>query len=249
MDLSNAAALVTGGASGLGRATADALAEAGAIVTVADLPGVLERVDLGAHRAAAVDVTSVDEVFAAAAAAAAEAPLRVAVACAGIGRPGRLLPRKGAAALDVIRAEVEVNLIGTINLTAAAAAVMRDQEPDGEDRGVVVTTASAAAFDGQVGQVGYGASKGGVVAMTLPAARELAAYGIRVMSIAPGIFDTPMLGSLPDDVRASLGAQVPHPSRLGHPDEFAATVLQVVRNPMLNGTVIRLDGALRMAPS
>ena len=249
MELQGIGALVTGAASGLGRASAQALAQAGATVVASDLAAALEAAELPPEiRRVAADVTDPGAVRAAAEAAAEVAPLRVAVSCAGVGLPGRLLPRGREPKLEAMHREVQVNLLGTMHLLLAAARVMSEQELAGEERGLIVMTASAAAFEGQIGQLGYSASKGGVAAMTLPAARELAAHQIRVVSIAPGIFETPMLGSLPEQARRSLAAQVPHPSRLGRPQEFGEAVLSVARMPLLNGTVLRLDGALRMGP-
>lgn len=250
MRLDGAAALVTGGASGLGLATVRALVEAGAHVVAVDLPSdeAAARVaDAGAVFAAG-DVT--DEAALSAALDSAErlGPLRVAVACAGIAPPARLLGRDGPLPLEAIDRVIRVDLLGTLNLVRLAAERIARTEPQHGERGVIVTTASVAAFDGQIGQVAYAAAKAGVAGATLPLARELASHLIRVVSIAPGIFDTPLLASLPEAARESLGAQVPHPSRLGRPEEFAALVLHVVGNPMLNGEVIRLDGAIRMAP-
>ena len=255
MQLSGSAALVTGGASGLGLATAQRLAAAGARVVIADLPssaGEAVAKDLDGHVAfAPADVTDPDQVAAALDLAGDAGPLRVVVNCAGIGDPGRTVGRDGPLALERFRRVVEINLIGTFNVIRLAAQRMQDTEPaapHGEERGVIVNTASVAAFDGQIGQASYAASKGGIVGMTLPIARELAASLIRVVTIAPGLFATPILNGLPDEARRSLGAQVPHPSRLGDPDEYAALVEHIVANPMLNGEVIRLDGAIRMAP-
>ncbi len=250
MRLEGVGALVTGAASGLGRASALALAEAGAEVVAADLPRALEKADLPATIGrVATDVTDFEAVKAAAATATERAPLRIAVSCAGVGLPGRMLPRGREANLEAMHREVQVNLLGTMHLLLAAGRTISEQEPVGEERGLIVTTASAAAFEGQIGQLGYSASKGGVAAITLPAARELAGHAIRVVSIAPGLFDTPMLGTLPDEVRQDLAASVPHPARLGRPEEFAEVVVDVAEAPLLNGVVIRLDGALRMAPS
>ncbi len=175
-------------------------------------------------------------------------PLRVVVNCAGVATPGKVVGRKGPLPLDSFDTVVRINLVGTFNVIRLAAAAMMETEPVDGERGVVVNTASAAAFDGQIGQAAYAASKGGVVGMTLPIARELASSLIRVMTIAPGLFETPMLSGLPQEAQDSLGAQVPHPSRLGRPSEYAALVRHIVENPMLNGEVIRLDGAIRMAP-
>jgi NAD(P)-dependent dehydrogenase (short-subunit alcohol dehydrogenase family) len=247
-------ALVTGGASGLGLATARALAKAGASVVIADLEssnGAEAAKELGnAARFAPTDVTSSDDVQTAVELAAAEfGGLHILVNCAGVGFPGRVLTREGEP-VDLERFEfvVRVNLIGTFNAIRFAAAQMARGEAEGEERGVIVNTASIAAFDGQIGQAAYAASKGGVVGMTLPVARDLASKLIRVVSVAPGIFDTPMLAGLPEEARSRLADGIPHPHRLGQPDEYAALVRHVIENPMLNGEVIRLDGALRMQP-
>lgn len=255
MKIDAASALVTGGGSGLGAATVRALAEAGAAVVVADLassPGeqVAAEVVAAGGRAQFVptDVTDESAVQASVDAASALAPLRVVVNCAGVGTPGKVVGKKGPLPLQAFQTVVGVNLVGTFNVIRLAAAAMQHTEPVGEERGVIVNTASAAAFDGQIGQAAYSASKGGVVGMTLPIARELASSLIRVMTIAPGLFETPMLAGLPQEAQDSLGAQVPHPSRLGRPAEFAALVRHIAENPMLNGEVIRLDGAIRMAP-
>jgi NAD(P)-dependent dehydrogenase (short-subunit alcohol dehydrogenase family) len=246
------AALVTGGGSGLGRATAAKLASAGAKVAILDI-------NIDAARAAAAkiggiaiacDVADADQTAAAVAQARAQqGPARILINCAGIGPAKRVVGRDGPMPLDDFTRVINVNLVGTFNVIRLAAHAMSTLDPleDGE-RGVIVSTASVAAYDGQIGQAAYSASKGGVVAMTLPIARELASLGIRVMTIAPGIFDTPLLAGLPEPARLSLGQQVPFPSRLGRPDEFAALVRHIVENEMLNGEVIRLDGALRMAP-
>ena len=250
MQLRGAVAVVTGGASGLGLATATRLTRAGAKAVLLDLPsspGEQAAAGLGATFAPG-DVTDSDAVAAAFAAASALGDVRVVVNCAGLGTPGRVLGRNGVLPLEQFARVVQVNLIGTFNVLRLGAEVIAAPEPIDGERGVIVNTASAAAFDGQVGQAAYSASKGGVVGMTLPIARDLADKLIRVMTIAPGLFDTPMLAGLPDEARASLGAQVPHPARLGAPDEYAALVEHIVANPMLNGEVIRLDGAIRMAP-
>jgi NAD(P)-dependent dehydrogenase (short-subunit alcohol dehydrogenase family) len=253
MDITGASALVTGGASGLGLATARRLAAAGAAVTIIDLPtsaGPDAAAELGGTFAAA-DVTSPEQVAAAVRTAAASGPLRVVVNCAGIAPPAKVLDRDGnPSPLDGFERIIRVNLIGTYNVIAQASAVMARTEPDsdGGDRGVIVSTASVAAFDGQIGQPAYSASKGGVHAMTLPIARELARYGIRVVTIAPGIMETPMLAGLPQAAQDSLGEQVPYPARLGRPDEYARLVMSIVDNGYLNGETIRLDGAIRMAP-
>jgi NAD(P)-dependent dehydrogenase (short-subunit alcohol dehydrogenase family) len=252
MEIGQAGAIVFGGASGLGAATARGLAAEGAQVVIADLDadraGELAR-EVGA-RAVQADVT--DPVSVEAAVAEARSPagaLRIAVNCAGIGDAAKLVGRDGPTPLEAFTRTINVNLLGTINVLRLCAASMVGNEPlvDGE-RGVCVNTASIAAFDGQIGQVAYAASKGGVVGLTLPAARELAGKGVRVVTIAPGLFDTPLLAGLPEKARESLGASVPFPARLGHPDEYASLVAQIVTNPMINGEVIRLDGSLRMAP-
>jgi NAD(P)-dependent dehydrogenase (short-subunit alcohol dehydrogenase family) len=250
VELRGAVAVVTGGASGLGLATATRLIRAGAKAVLLDLPsspGTRAAADLGATFAPG-DVTDSDSVAAAFATASALGDVRVVVNCAGMGTPGRVLSRNGVMPLEQFARVVQVNLIGTFNVLRLGAEVIAATEPIGEERGVIINTASAAAFDGQIGQAAYSASKGGVVGMTLPIARDLADKLIRVMTIAPGLFDTPMLAGLPDEARASLGAQVPHPARLGTPDEYAALVEHIIANPMLNGEVIRLDGAIRMAP-
>jgi NAD(P)-dependent dehydrogenase (short-subunit alcohol dehydrogenase family) len=245
-------AVVFGGASGLGEATARQLAAAGAEVTVADLAA--DRAasladEIGGH---AVTCNVLDEEAVAAAvasAASASQGLRICVNCAGIGEPAKLVGREGPNPLDSFRKIIEVNLLGTINAMRLSAAQMMENAPDsGGERGVCVNTASVAAFDGQIGQVAYSASKGGIAAMTLPLARELARSGIRVNTIAPGLFDTPLLATLSEDVRKALGAMVPFPPRLGHPDEYADLALAIIGNTMLNGETIRLDGSIRMAP-
>jgi NAD(P)-dependent dehydrogenase (short-subunit alcohol dehydrogenase family) len=252
MEIENCVALVTGGASGLGRATAQALVAGGASVVLADLPsspGAEAAAGMGDRaRFVPTDVTDEASVASAVAAAGELGTLRVVVNCAGVGTPGRVVSRQGPMPLAQFETVVRVNLVGTFNVIRLAAAAMAGNDPVGEERGVIVNTASVAAFDGQVGQAAYSASKGGVVGMTLPIARELASSKIRVMTIAPGLFDTPMLAGLPQEARDSLGAQVPHPARLGDPSEYGALVRHIVANPMLNGEVIRLDGAIRMAP-
>lgn len=257
MDITTgASAIVTGGASGLGMATARALAAAGARVVIVDLPG-SEGADaaasLGAdHRFAPADVTDPAAVQGAVAVASQLGPLRVVVHCAGIAPAAKVLGRHGAAVIDEFERVVRVDLLGTFTVLRTAAAAMAETErlagADAGDgaRGVIVTTASVAAFDGQIGQAAYAAAKGGVHAMTLPIARELAEHGIRVVSIAPGIMATPLLEGLPIAAQESLAAQVPHPARPGKPEEFAALVRHIVDNDYLNGTTIRLDGALRM---
>ncbi len=252
MELEGAAALVTGGASGLGLAAARRLAAGGARVVIVDLPnsdGERAAEELaGGVVFAPADVTDEAAVTAALDAADRLGPLRVVVSCAGIGTPGKVLGRDGVLPLTAFERVVRVNLVGTFNVIRLAAERMARTEPSGEERGVIVCTASVAAFDGQIGQAAYSASKAGVAGMTLPIARELASSWIRVVSIAPGLFDTPMLAGLPQEARDSLGHQVPHPARLGRPEEFAQLVEHIVANPMLNGETIRLDGAIRMAP-
>jgi NAD(P)-dependent dehydrogenase (short-subunit alcohol dehydrogenase family) len=251
MRVEGSGALVAGGASGLGAATARALAIGGAAVTIADLDagrGEALASEIGADFALA-DITDAEQVEAAVAAAAGGGGLRISVCCAGIGWAERLARSRGAHQLEPFSNVVKVNLIGTFNVLRLAASAMIDNEPneDGE-RGVCINTASIAAFDGQIGQVAYAASKGGIVGMTLPAARDMASKGVRVVTIAPGLFDTPLLAALPEAAREALGAGIPFPSRLGRPEEYALTVGQIVANPMLNGETIRLDGALRMPP-
>jgi NAD(P)-dependent dehydrogenase (short-subunit alcohol dehydrogenase family) len=244
MEIQERTFLVTGGGSGLGAAVAHNLAEAGAKVVVADLKG--EGAEENS-RFVETDVTDEESVQAAVDAALESGSLHGAINCAGVAIAEKVLGRDGPHSLESFSKVVEVNLVGTFNVIRLAAAAMRQNEPSGSgERGVIVNTASVAAFDGQIGQAAYSASKGGVVSMTLPIARELASHGIRVMTIAPGIFDTPMLAGLPEDAREALGNQVPFPSRLGRPDEYAALVRHIVENEMLNGEVIRLDGAIRM---
>jgi len=252
--IEGASALVAGGASGLGAATTRALHEAGARVVIADLnaeKGEAVAGELG-ERASFVEanVMEPEPVQAAVdAAAGAEGGLRISVCCAGIGWAQRTAGKQGPHDLEIFHNVIKVNLIGTFNVLRLAAATMVNNEPDeGGERGVCVNTASIAAFDGQIGQVAYSASKGGIVGLTLPAARDLAGRGVRVMTIAPGTFDTPLLAALPQESRAELGAQIPFPNRLGRPEEFAALARHIVENPMLNGETIRLDGALRMPP-
>ena len=252
MEIAGQAALISGGGSGLGRATAQALAQAGARVAVLDIneaAAVAVAKEIGGF-AIACDVTNAaDTERAVAGARERHGPARLAVACAGIGTAGRIVGRDGPLALDEFRRTVEVNLIGSFNLLRLAAAGMSGLDPLGDgERGLIVLTASVAAYEGQIGQAAYAASKGGIVALTLPAARELARYGVRVVAIAPDIFATPMLAGLPQNVQDSLAASVPFPPRLGRPEEYAQTVLDLCRNVMINGSVIRLDGALRMAP-
>jgi NAD(P)-dependent dehydrogenase (short-subunit alcohol dehydrogenase family) len=237
-------ALVTGGASGLGRAAALALKARGYKVVVLDLKRGEE--DLPYVEG---DVVREGDVERAVAEAVAQGPLFAVVNAAGIGLARKILGREGPHDLESFWRVLEVNLVGTFNVLRLAAWVMRESPPDGEgQRGVIVNTASVAAYEGQIGQAAYAASKGGVVALTLPAARELAEWGIRVVTIAPGLFDTPLLQGLPERAKASLAEQVPFPRRLGRPEEYAALVLHILENPMLNGEVVRLDGALRMAP-
>ena len=254
MELRSVTAIVTGGASGLGRATAERLVAAGARVAILDRPASagpdVARALGGAGLFAPADVTSAEEV---------EGAVRtvgerlgtpnVLVNCAGIGTAMKTLGRSGPAKLEEFTRVIHVNLIGTFNCIRLVAAAMARNAPSGDgERGVIVNTASVAAFDGQIGQAAYSASKGGIVGMTLPIARDLAELGIRVVTIAPGIFDTPLLGTLSEPVRVSLAQQVPFPRRLGRPDEFAALVTHVLENSMLNGETIRLDGAIRMQP-
>jgi NAD(P)-dependent dehydrogenase (short-subunit alcohol dehydrogenase family) len=252
MQIEGCSAIVTGGASGLGHATAQALTAAGASVVILDLPsseGEKAAVALGpTARFVPGDVTDEQQVQAAVDEASGMAPLRIVVNCAGIATPGKVIGRDGVLPLAHFERVVRVNLVGTFNVIRLAAAAMVKTEPVGEERGVIVNTASVAAFDGQIGQPAYSASKGGVAAMTLPIARELARDLVRVMTIAPGIFETPMMAGLPQAAQDSLAAQVPHPSRLGRPSEYAALVRHIVENPMLNGEVVRLDGAIRMQP-
>jgi NAD(P)-dependent dehydrogenase (short-subunit alcohol dehydrogenase family) len=252
MDIEGLAAIVTGGASGLGGATAAMLARAGAKVTIFDLNAALGEAHARAIGGQCIPVNVADEAAVEAAIEQAEAlngKARILVNCAGIGAPAKVLGRDGKAIpLADFSKILTVNLIGSFNVLSRFAARIHDAEPIGEERGVIINTASVAAFDGQIGQAAYSASKGGIVGMTLPVAREFARYGIRVMTIAPGIFWTPQLATLPQDALDSLGRQVPFPSRLGDPSEFAALVGHIVANPMLNGEVIRLDGAIRMAP-
>jgi NAD(P)-dependent dehydrogenase (short-subunit alcohol dehydrogenase family) len=262
MDIDGAVGIVTGGASGLGLATTEALLAAGARVVMLDLPGSpgeKEAERLGERATfAAADVRSEDDVAAALDVADSLGALRVAVNCAGTGNAIRILGKKGVFPLDDFKKIVDINLIGTFNVIRLAAAVISQNQPldtaerseakESFERGVIINTASIAAFDGQIGQPAYAASKGGIVGMTLPIAREFASLGIRVVTIAPGIFDTPLLAGLPEPARVSLGQQVPFPSRLGRPAEYGALVRHILENEMLNGEVIRIDGALRMAP-
>ena len=254
MQIQDVRAVVTGGASGLGLATAQMLVTAGGRVALFDV-----NAQAGAEAARAlgsastfyqVDVASETAVTAAVAAATSEMDgLNLAVNCAGVGWPKRMVGKDGPMPGEFFRKVLEINLLGTLLVCKEAAAAMQRNAPNAEgERGAIVMTASAAAFDGQIGQVAYSASKGGVVGMTLPMARELAGSGIRVVTIAPGLFYTPMMAALPQEARGSLGKQVPFPPRLGKPEEYAQFVRQIVENPMLNGETVRLDGAIRMAP-
>jgi NAD(P)-dependent dehydrogenase (short-subunit alcohol dehydrogenase family) len=254
MQIEGKSALVVGGASGLGAATARRLHEEGASIVIADLnaeKGKALADELG-ERASFVEANITDAEHVQAAvdmAAGAEGGLRISVCCAGIGWAQRTVSKHGPHDLEIFSNVVQVNLIGTFNALRLAATAMAGNEPDDEgERGVCVNTASIAAFDGQIGQVAYSASKGGIVGLTLPAARDLAGRGVRVMTIAPGLFDTPLLAALPAEQREALGAGIPFPSRLGRAEEYAGLVAQIVTNPMLNGETIRLDGALRMPP-
>jgi NAD(P)-dependent dehydrogenase (short-subunit alcohol dehydrogenase family) len=253
MEIHGAAAIVFGGASGLGEATARRLAADGAEVVVADLNA--ERAaEIAAEiggRSTGCDVTDPESTQAAVelASSLSTRGLQISVTCAGLGTPGRLIGRDGPTPLESFAKVITVNLLGTINALRLAAGAMRSNSPnDSGERGVCVNTASIAAYEGQIGQVAYAASKGGVVGLTLPVARELAATGIRIMTIAPGLFETPMMAGLPEAAREALGDVTPFPARLGRPTEYADLVAHIITNPMLNGEVIRLDGALRMAP-
>ena len=253
MEIKDAVAVVTGGASGLGLATTKRLLDRGASVVVIDLKGADVVKELGSRaKFVEANVTDPEQVTVALDAAEEMGPLRINVNCAGIGNAIKTLGKDGPFPLEYFNAVVQVNLIGTFNVLRLAAERIAKTEAVGPEnsleRGVIVNTASVAAFDGQIGQAAYSASKGGVVGMTLPIARDLAREFIRVVTIAPGLFKTPLLGSLPEEAQASLGKQVPHPARLGDPDEYGALAVHIVENPMLNGEVIRLDGAIRMAP-
>jgi len=255
MRIDGSGALVAGGASGLGEATVRRLHGGGAAVVIADLNEEKGRAlaeELGSRaefkRADVTDAEAVEDAVKAAQALAGE--LRICVCCAGVGWAERIAGRRGAHTTEPFETVIRINLIGTFNVLRLAAAAMLENEPmdDSGERGVCVNTASIAAFDGQIGQVAYAASKGGIVGMTLPAARDLASMGVRVCTIAPGTFDTPLLGALPQEARDELAKAIPFPSRLGRPEEFAALAAHIVENEMLNGEVIRLDGALRMPP-
>jgi 3-hydroxyacyl-CoA dehydrogenase / 3-hydroxy-2-methylbutyryl-CoA dehydrogenase len=254
MKVEGASALVAGGASGLGAATSRALHDRGASVVIADLnaeKGEALASELGDRATfTEANVMEPEPVQAAVEAAASEeGGLRISVCCAGIGWAARTTGKQGPHDLEIFHNVIKVNLIGTFNVLRLAATAMNENEPDeGGERGVCVNTASIAAWDGQIGQVAYSASKGGVVGLTLPAARDLSSRGIRVNTIAPGLFDTPLLAALPEEQREALGAGIPFPSRLGTPEEYAALAIQIVENQMLNGESIRLDGALRMPP-
>ncbi|EID54230.1 SDR family NAD(P)-dependent oxidoreductase [Saccharomonospora xinjiangensis] len=252
MQIANTTAIVTGGASGLGAATAKALAAKGARVIAADLAGSIAKAEpADGVTLVEADVTDADQVQRAVEAATdSGAPLRIVVNCAGVGHSSRILSKKGPHDLGLFRKVVEINLIGTFNVMTLAAQAMATTEPVDENgqRGVVVNTASVAAFEGQIGQIAYSASKGGVAGMTIPAARDLASHGIRVMTIAPGIIDTPMMAGVTEEFRAGLAASVPFPKRFGRPDEYAQLAVNIVEHDYLNGEVIRLDGALRMSP-
>lgn len=252
MIIDGQAAIVTGGASGLGGATAARLAKAGAKVTIFDMNetlGAAKAAEIGGHF---IKLNVTDEIAVEAAIAEAEGlhgKARILVNCAGIGPPAKVIDRDGKAiALKEFTKIIDVNLVGSFNVLSKFAAAVHTADLIGEERGVIINTASVAAFEGQIGQAAYAASKGAIVGMALPIAREFARYGIRVMTIAPGLFLTPLLASLPQDAQDSLGRQVPFPARLGNPDEYAQLAQSIVENPMLNGEVIRLDGAIRMAP-
>ncbi|MDT5338450.1 MAG: hypothetical protein QOD90_3955 [Mycobacterium sp.] len=249
MQIKDSVAVVTGGASGLGLATTKRLLDAGGSVVVIDLKGEEVVAELGDRaKFVAANVTDEDAVSKALDVAESMGPLRINVNCAGIGNAVKTLGKTGPFPLDWFNTVIQVNLIGTFNVLRLAAERIAKTEPIGEERGVIVNTASVAAFDGQIGQAAYSASKGGVVGMTLPIARDLSRELIRVCTIAPGLFKTPLLAGLPEEAQRSLGQQVPHPARLGDPDEYGALAQHIVENPMLNGEVIRLDGAIRMAP-
>ena len=244
--------LVTGGASGLGAATVRRVIAGGALALILDLPssaGSELAAELGERvRFSPADVRDEDQVQAAVAAATKLGTLRVVVNCAGVGTPGRVISKRGVLPLETFQTVIDINLVGTFNVLRLAAAAMIANEPLDGDRGLVIMTASVAAFDGQIGQAAYAASKGGVASLTLTAARDLADKAIRVMTIAPGVMETPMMAGLPGETQSILEALVPHPARLGRPEEYAMLVSSIIENPLLNGEVIRLDGALRMPP-
>ena len=253
MKIEGSVALVTGGASGLGEATVRQLVTQGGRVVIVDLNeerGQALSTELGdVATFVRADVSNAEDVQAAIDQATSMGTLRVAISCAGIGMAMRTVGRDGTPHdFGIFQTVVSVNLFGTFNILRLAASAMASNEPEDGERGVVVNTASVAAFDGQIGQIAYSASKGGIVGMTLPAARDLSKAQIRVVTIAPGTFDTPLLGMLPEDMRAALAATIPHPSRLGRPQEFGALACHIVENSYINGEVIRLDGAIRMAP-
>jgi NAD(P)-dependent dehydrogenase (short-subunit alcohol dehydrogenase family) len=246
MHITDTVAVVTGGASGLGLATTRALTAAGGHVVILDLVAPAEPLEGTTFVTA--DVTSEADVAAAVATATGLGTLRILVNCAGIAPANRVVGRDGPVALELFERAIRINLIGTFNVLRLVAAAMQKNEPVDGERGVIVNTASVAAFDGQIGQAAYSASKGAIAAMTLPIAREFAASLIRVMTIAPGVFETPMMAAMSEETKLSLGSQVPHPARLGRPVEYAALVRHIVENPYLNGETIRLDGAIRMTP-
>ena len=252
MEIVGIGALVTGGASGLGRATAERLVRLGAKVTIVDLPtsagaSVAQEIGGGTQFVAA-DVADEEQMKAAVAAAGKDIPLRATVHCAGRSHAMRILNKEGEpGSLEAYAGVIQTNLIGSFNVLRLAAAGMAGNEPHDGDRGVIIMTASIAAYEGQIGQIPYASSKAGIVGMTIVAARDLAARQIRVCTIAPGIFDTPLLARLPDELRSSLGRSIPHPARLGHPDEFAMTATHIIENPFMNGETLRLDGAVRMS--
>ena len=246
MHITDTVAIVTGGSSGLGLATARALTTAGAKVVILDLVAPVEPMEGTTFVTA--DVTSEADVAAAVARATGLGTLRILVNCASIAPANRVVGRDGPVALELFERAIRINLIGTFNVLRLVAAAMQQNEPVDGERGVIVNTASVAAFDGQIGQAAYSASKGAIAAMTLPIAREFAASLIRVMTIAPGVFETPMMAAMSEETKLSLGSQVPHPARLGRPVEYAALVRHIVENPYLNGETIRLDGAIRMTP-
>ncbi len=252
MQIAGISAVITGAGSGLGLATAKTMAAAGANVVIVDLPssnGAAEAEAIGPNAVfVAADVRDEDQIKVALDAAEEMGPLRLVVNCAGIATPNRVMRKGVATAQAEFERVISINLLGTLNVIRLAAERMSVTEPAGEERGVIVNTASVAAFDGQIGQVAYAASKAGVAGMTLPLARDLAQFLIRVIAVAPGTFETPMVAGLPPEAVKSLGDQVPHPSRLGKPEEYAALVKHIVENPMINGETIRIDGAIRMAP-